>query len=232
MTGEVPCLDGLLTLLNDAPENLTTLEAEYRDWVQPVRDLSLALERSPTTEGPAGTGRLYWRGPGPFARSIEVRRKIWLVAPDRLKVQIMRNGRIVRLGVQDRNTWWRWDQRGGEATGDAGGTADGSTLPPLLDPPLLTPARVLGWLRLKDVGTGLCAGRPVVTACGRPRTRSPSALRGLRYELEFDREYGIMLRSALYDDRQCIRLTEASDVTYGGVINAGLFAWPPPGIPA
>ncbi len=105
-------------------------------------------------------------------------------------------------------------------------TEGARALPPLLDPPLLTPARLLGWLRLDEVGTGRRAARQVLTAVGYPRDRSAAESTQIHYELEFDAEHGTMLRVAAYDERRCLQLTEAKNIAYGHELDPQLFTAP------
>jgi hypothetical protein len=206
------------------------MQAEYRDWMRPSPTLSLLIDPTAGETGAGATGRLRWEGSGPFPRPMETTRRIWFMAPDRLRVEIMRNGRAVRLGVHHCATWGRWDEVSGTETGDAIATERGWTLPPPLNPPLLAPARLLGWLRLHDVATGRRAGRAVLTARACPRTQFSAAREGLRYDLEFDAQHGTMLRLSTYDDRECLRLTEATEITYGRDLDPRLFTWPAVGV--
>lgn len=218
----------LLEILHDALDGVTSLEAEYRDWSRPTRTLSLLIEAGAKEQG-TEQPRVRWQGAGPFPRPVETRRRIWLVKPDRLRVEVAENGHVARLAVRDGARWWRWDQGAGADSGDVSPRDGGQVLPRLLDPPLLTPVRLLGGVRLDHLGTGHRAGRAVLTARGRPR-RPSSAGPQLQYELEFDAEHGTMLRLAAYDNRRCVQITEAIGVRYGQELNPVLFTWPPPDI--
>jgi hypothetical protein len=222
-------LCGLLELLHAALEDVTTLEVEYRDWARPAPSLSLLVEPGAGRDGPFGGARLCWQGAGPFPRSVQTRRRIWLAAPKRVRVEVRHGERIVRLGVHDGTSWWRWDQVEGVESSNGAATAGGGAVPPILDPPVLTPVRVLSGLRLADIGAGERAGREVVTARGQPRERSLGGSQQRRFELEFDAEHGTMLRMAAYEERQCVHLTEATEVAYGRKLDPGLFTWPPAG---
>lgn len=216
----------LLELLHDALGKVTTLKAEYRDWSRPAPSLSLVAEMG-GSEGEGLAPRLRWGGPGPFSRPREARRTIHLNSAGQLRVEVRRNGRLERLGLCDGANWWRWSEERGADSGDAV-LADGHwALPPLLDPPLLTPARLPGWLRLSAAGTAHRAGRRVLCARGAPRKVSTVARQSLSYELEFDAEHGMMLRLAAFVDQQCVHLTEAIMVEYGCELDSELFVWPP-----
>jgi hypothetical protein len=216
--------------LRSRPVGLCGLQAEYRDWARPAPTVSLRVEPGAGEDGPVGAARLCWQGAGPFPRTVQTGRGIWLAAPNRVRVEIRRGKHIVRLGVCDGTSWWRWDQVAGVESSDGAPTAHDRALPPLLDPPLLTPVRLLSGLRLGHVGAGERTGREVVTAGGQPRQRSLGGSPQLRFELEFDAEHGTMLRIAAYDNRKCIQLTEATEVAYVRERDPGLFTWPPAGI--
>ena len=222
-SGELP---HLLALLHSALEGVTTLEAEYRDWDRPPPSRSLAIESEVRRDGVAGPPKLRWRGAGPFPRPTENRRRLWLMAPDRLRVTIARDRQVVQLGVRDGVKWWRWSQFEGASRGDGNRTSNGRGLPPLLDPPLLCPVRMLSRFRLADVAAARRAGRRVVTVSGVPRQRILPGPTTRRYELEFDAEHGTMLRMAVYDRDQCLHLTEAIGITYGLELDPDLFTWP------
>lgn len=85
----------------------------------------------------------------------------------------------------------------------------------LLAPPLLSPAGILGTLRGESAGIGSRAGGEVLRALARPRQNIPSD-RSLSHELEFDSEHGTVLRRALFEGANCVPVTEALDVRYGG----------------
>ncbi|MGH2904203.1 MAG: hypothetical protein ACRDK7_11570 [Solirubrobacteraceae bacterium] len=226
-----PVGSGLLELLHYAMGKVTTLDGEYRDWSQPAPSFSLAAELVGDEDGGGRAATLHWRGAGPFPRPLETRRRIRLISPDRMRVEILHNGRLERLGLLDGGRWWRWDQMAG-VDGGAAALANGRwMLPPLLDPPLLTPVRLLSWLYLSDMGTGQRAGRRVISARGEPRRRSPVPGSQLHYELEFDAEHGAMLRIAAFIDQRCVQLTEAVAIEYDCRIEPALLTWPPKDVP-
>ncbi|MGH8301042.1 MAG: adenylyl-sulfate kinase [Steroidobacteraceae bacterium] len=214
-----------MELLHAASENQTTLVAEYRDWAKPAPSLALLVETGTGERGPEQAARLRWRGAGPFPSPLESKRAIWLAPPDRVRIEVRHDGQLVRLGVRDGLRWWRWDQIVGTGSGKVAPFAGGRRLPPLLDPPLLDPARLLASLRFDTVGAGRLAEREAVTAVAQPRG-SLAPDRRLRYELGFDAEFGTMLRLAAYDAGRCVQLTEAVDIAYGGELDPALFAWP------
>lgn len=217
----------LLEILHEAPENLVTLHAEYRDWRRPKPTLTLGI--GSVTTGRQGAARaLCWTGGGPFPRAIETRRTLWLAA-DRLRVEIASQGQILQSGIQRGTEWWHWSRRTGATTGNVASGDRGVTLPPLLDPPLLTPMRSVAWLRLRDVRSRQRAGRQVITASASLRKRAPAQLQSLHYELEFDARYGTTLRFAAYDGSECVLLTEVIAIAFGCDVDPRLFLWPSAG---
>ncbi|MDQ2759020.1 MAG: hypothetical protein M3Y17_00915 [Actinomycetota bacterium] len=220
----------LLELLHDAHGRLSSFEAEYRDWSQPRPSRELVVDRSEIANG-RFRGR--WRGAGPWPTEIVATRRFWLQRPDRLRVEELRNHRLVRLGIRDDAQWWRWDQVEGASSGKASMTgADAGTLPPLLSPPLLDPVRLVAGLRFEPAGVGERTGRKVLRARARRRGQ-PSSCDRVSLELEFDAEHGTVLRRAGFEDGQCVQLTEALAVRYGPEIDPERFAFlSPDGKPA
>jgi adenylylsulfate kinase-like enzyme len=92
------------------------------------------------------------------------------------------------------------------------------TLPPLLDPPRISPARLLASLRFERAGVGERVGRQVLLARAWPR-QQPRPRGELSYELEFDSEHGTLLRRATSEDRRRVAVTEALEVCYGRQID-------------
>lgn len=203
------------------------MSAEYRDWARPPASRRIVMTGMHEDKGAGTALRLRWGGAGPNPRSRDSTRKVWFLGPDRLKVVALRGDEILREGVRDGARWWCWDRMEGAVNGPTV-TEDGAwALPPLLGPPLLTPARLLGWLRFSDVRAGSRAGRAVLAASARPRRALPRTFGEVRYELEFDAEFGVMLRMAEYHGASCRELTEAVGVVYQRELDSSVFAWPP-----
>ncbi len=218
----------LLELLDAGLQNVTTLEAEYRDQQARASSLSLIARSGGGSVESSVPIRLRWDGPGPFDEHVYLTRRVWLRKPDRLKVELRRAGTTVSWGVRDGARWSQWDMTASESSGIR--TGDASTaVPPLLDPPLLTPVRLLGWLRVTELGSGRRAHRDVVTASAIPRELSSAWHRGRHYELELDAEHGTILRFAEFDSNDCVHLTEVNDIAYGRRLGPEVFR--PPGTP-
>jgi hypothetical protein len=212
-------LGDLLEVICCAHEQVTTLVAEYREWGHRKPTRKLLVDYADT-----GEGRLRWRGAGPWPQEIARTRRIWYSPPGRLRVELSRNNTLERLGVRDRVNWWRWDHVEGATAGNADLVAGALLFPPLLDPSLLTPVRLISTLHLESVGAHRRADREVLTARGRPR-QAPSTRGILSYDLEFDAQHGTMLRHAAYEDGRLFQLTEALWIRYGSEINSDRFVF-------
>lgn len=223
-----PQLGELLELLDGALDRVTTFEAEFRDWARPEPSLTLLVGSDLGAADRGDTTGLHWRGGGPFPSAQQITRHIWFRSPASLRVEIRRHRRLVRFGIRDDNRWWRWDERNGASEGHMTGPPPVAPLPPLLDPPLLTPARVLARTRLEVHGIGTRAGRKVLLARGRARAPGASAP-GICQELEFDAEHGIMLRAATLINEQCVESMEALSIEYSGALEPALFEYAIPG---
>lgn len=214
-------LGKILTVVHDAHDRVGTLAATYRDWVCPAPTNTLLVDRQDMT-----VGRVRWLGPGPFPRPIETRRSIWLCAPNRLRVERRRRiGALMVVAVRDGPDWWRWDAENGAVSGTS--AAEVSDLPPMLDPPLLSPVRLLASLRLQPDGEGMRAGREVLRARAWPRERAHKR-NHLSVELEFDAEHGTVLRRAQFEGGRCHQVTEAVRIEYGCDIHPEQFVFGAP----
>jgi hypothetical protein len=216
-------LGALLELLHDAVPP-RTFEAEFRDWTRSSASDQLVVSAESRRVGP----QFRWIGTGPFPRASSSSRRIWFARPDRIRVELARGTQLERLGVRDGDTWWRWDSSGGARTGRVTQTRGLVGLPPLLDPPLLSPARLIAGLRLQPTGRGVRAGREVVLAHADPRDQ-PVGRRPVSFELEFDAEHGSVLRREGFEDGCCVQITEALAVSYDAPIMSERFVFVAPG---
>jgi hypothetical protein len=221
-------LGTLLELLHDAHSGLNTLAAEYRDWYRPRPSLELYVDRSELGETNA-----HWRGAGPFPREMVASRRVWLMAPDSLRVEVLHGHELVRLGVRSGARWWRWDRDSGPISWEPTSTDRAPrNPPPLLTPPLLDPARLLGMLRFEALGFSTRAGRATLAAHAVRRHPHPTNP-ALHYEFEFDAEHGTVLHRAALDEGHVVSVTEAMTVAYEVPIGARLFDFASPdGLPA
>jgi hypothetical protein len=211
----------LLVLLHDADRLLVSFTGVFRDLWRPSPSSSLIVE----VDDRRGKHRV--RGGGPFPRAFEIRQRIWFKAPARMRVEITSGSQMVRLLVRDDANWWRWDRVRGTDRGSAADRDGAQTLPPLLDPPMLSPARMLDSLRWKPGGAGMRLGRTILLARAEPRR--PAAIPPqLSVEFEVDAEYGTVLRRAVFEKGTCIHLTEAIEVHFDPVIEPERFIFDVP----
>lgn len=215
-------LGELLELLVCAHERVSSLRAEFRDWGRPRASYELIVDSEDLR-----AGQPRWRGAGPWPRAWEARRRVWFTPPERLRVEVIRDGVPARFGVRAGSEWWGWDRGHGPTTGERESGEGLGWLQPLLDPLLLSPARLIGAVRFESVDVGTRAGRRVALALARPQ-EPPSSRGELSYEFEFDTEHGTVLRRAVLEDGRCVQLTEALEVSYDVPINPERFVFDPP----
>ncbi len=210
----------LLELLHNADRLIGSFEGEFRDWVDPTPSNVLVADRGAVLDGRL---RLTQTGAGLFPSRREVLRRIWFEAPQRLRVELVRGGQVARFGVRDGAVWSRWDREQGISSAGGDGVAEQSRpLPPLLDPALLSPARLIGLYRFELVREATRLGRRVLVARAAQRAPTPGG-GALSYEFEFDAERGAMLRRAVFEDVRCVQLTEALRARFGAAIDQERF---------
>lgn len=219
----------LLLLLHDADRLLSSsFVGEFRDWALPLPNNTLVLEPDePGAGDQPRAGRLRWAGAGPFPRAVETRRRIWFDPPDRLRVEMAQDGRLLRLGVRNRESWWRWSLAHGADAGAVVGPDGTLRLPPLLDPPLLSPAGLIARFRFEPDGIGRVLDREVLCSHARLRRGLPQAQKW-SFRFEFDAQYGTMLRCARFEDERRVELTEAVAARFGVPIDAARFVFVQP----
>ena len=214
-------LGDVLCLIHDAHERASAVHLRISDWSQPSVRPEILVDQNRGLPG-----GLRWGGAGPWPEPTTSSRQMWAAAPDRLRVEITRGDAIVRLGVRDGAQWWRWDEILGVSSGvaESGGRARQPTLPALLDPLLLHPARLIATLRLQPVGTTSRAGRAAILVRGVPR-ESAAGRSQLAYELELDAEHGTVLRRAAFDSGRRFQDSRVVHVVYDSDIDAAKFAF-------
>lgn len=215
-------LGELLTLLHDS--DVRSFEGEIRDWCQPPPGNTLILEPEP-----AGAGRLRWGDGGPFPRARESRRRVWFARPDRLRVELVLGGAPVRVAVRDGQRWWRWDRQHG--TDEGALESDESSLPRLLSPMFLSPAKLIGAWRLEAPCPAVHLGREALATRARMRERAglPDAV---ELELLFDAQSGVLLRRAVFDVGRCVSVMEVLAARFDPPVEPDRFAFAAPDLDA
>jgi hypothetical protein len=202
----------LLNVVNEDCDRITTAEVEFEEWSRGMPRLTAAKPRP----GRSGQVSLQWAERGIDARASRGIRHLWMSNPGRLRVELTDGaGRRTSAGLADGNWWWR---RAGESEQTSDDRPPGA-LPPIVDPWIFHPARLIGVMKLRPTGRGERAGRDVIVAAGLPR----AAGAGAEFELEFDAEFGALLAWRSYQERRCIRKVEASLIVYGEDMSDGLF---------
>lgn len=216
-------LGELLELLHDAHAGVETFEVEFRDWVRRSPSNALDVSYSET-----GKPRLDWLGAGPWPTPSLTTRRIWFQTPHLLRVEVLQDDVLVRLGVRDGARWWTWDEKGGTASGDALPDDRGiPTVPQLVVASVLDVRGLIRVMRFEPAGTGERAGRTVLCARALPRSQPPR--RGeLSYAFEFDAEHGSLLRRAEFEDGECVLDRQAREVLYNSEIKAECFVFAAP----
>ena len=214
-------LGTLLEVLYSA--HSTSLHVELRDLVYPAPDEGLVVKLDETGR----TDQLRWSGAGPWPEPTLTSRELWFSPPGRLRVELRHGDVLVRFGVRDGMQWWRWDHQHGTTSGRVTEEAAHARFPPFLAPPLLAPAQLIPMLGLEPLGLGRRAGRDVLIARAWLR-QQPKDKEQMRYELEFDAEYGTMLRHEAFRGLSRIQLTEALAITYGCMIEPARFSFRDP----
>jgi hypothetical protein len=201
-----------------------TLYVEYVERRSSVSSLDFAVVRDPLNRGLLGAR---WTGGGPAPASENGMRRIWWSASGLLRVEVERNGTLVRMGGRNGSEWWTWDVRTGFTWGDEARRGE------IPGPPVSLPApRALPWiddradaqLSFRSLpGKRFRVGREVARVRVR-NTESAGGVRCLEWELELDAQYQTVLRRAQFDGGHLTALTVAVNVTYDLPIEAEAFA--------
>lgn len=215
----MPEFGQLLELLYGAHRDVDAMFVETRDWGRQDPSDTLTVQQDAD-----GRVRIRWMGGGPYGRPVAGGRRLWFEPPDRIRIELLQRGVVVRTAVRDGDAWWRWDRDDGETAGDL---TQGAALPPILDLPLLTPARLLSTMWFEVTGKGTRAGRAVLAASAIPRQTTSGVER--YFEFEFDLEHGTPLRTTAFEAGEQINVTEILAVDYAPQITdtTFIFAKPP-----
>lgn len=195
-------LGDLLALLHDAPGRVRRLRAEIITRTDPK-----AAARAWARQGASSGGRVmmyaYASEEEDAAFPAETCTRIWVDLDERLERE-QNTGGHERLAVRRGETWWSWDPHCGAMSNEdeEGGTSVGDDRKWILGG-----LRVLASLRIEPLGPGEVARRPTVRCRATPhRAESDEArewaLHDLpaygsdAYELDVDRELGLILRVA------------------------------------
>jgi hypothetical protein len=222
-------LGDLLELLHGAEEPFETVAVTWRVWRHHER-----AQRAFLAEAERSGGRVaiaYGPGDSPEESTETVR--VWR-AGDRVREEHGDGSYGVTVG----STWWRWHELAGAISNEdepevAGGVGERLSV-------FLSPARLLGSVRLRVIGEGEVAGRPAIEAEAMPRALRRGEPHGFelhelghgaeRYVLQVDRERGVLLASTAYFESEPFISIEATEIAFDQPIDPERFVFvPPPG---
>jgi hypothetical protein len=203
-------LGALLVLLHGVDAPVDTVEVIYRLWRHRER-AQAALLADAEEQGRRGASiTSYGLGKAePEPAESEETVRIWR-AGQRVRVEHHGGGRDGYYAVTDGPLWWIWDERNGAHSNQddpSVGSGIGEELQIMLDP-----VPVLGSLRFQPTGSSEVAGRPTISAHGIPRPQDTRHGRAFElhelgtgadfYELEVDRQLGVLLAVTAIRDKQ------------------------------
>jgi hypothetical protein len=229
-------LGDLLVLLHDADATCRSVQATYRIWRHDERAHAafLADAEERRRRGASGTLFTYDNGePTPPEHEETVR--IWREG-ERFRVERHGGEWDGYYAVADGPLWWIWDERMGARSNEddpSVGSSVGQELEVMLNPPPL-----LSSLCFRAAGNSQVAGRATVTAHATPR---PQDIRHMgsfelhelgigadHYELEVDRERGVLLAMTAIRDGQPFHKITALAIRFDEMISAETFRFEPP----
>ncbi len=201
----------LVAWLRTASDREFTLEGEFRRR-DPVLSAPTVRLSSPSRPGPTAS----WEQIAPDPTRSARRLRVWATTRRQIRVEARIDDELVELQLRDGHKWGSWSIEAGAATGY--GAADPRS-PPLVSV-LVEPAQLLSSLRLDTCVGGSCAGRDTHTVEARPLERAD---RRRVFELEFDAEYGALLRSEVRRDGLVTSVSKAEWVAFDQVMPSHLF---------
>jgi hypothetical protein len=229
-------LGALLVLLHGAGEPMARVEIAYRVWRHQERLHAAFIADAEDQKRRGASISLFGGGTRrPQPAEVEETVRIWRDG-ERCRVEHQGGPRDGYYAVADGALWWMWDERGGAHSNQDDpslGSGVGDELQTMLNPvPLLSA------LRLEPTGYSEIAGRPTVSARGVPRphdTRHGLAfeLHELGagadfYELEVDRQLGVLLAATAIRDGQPFHAITTIAAAFDQPIADERFSFEPP----
>ena len=213
-------LGDLLELIYGAGERWQTVRLTVREWQHPARTQE-AIERL-NREHSAGGSRqvmLYGATRGPEPEEVEHIVRVWLDG-DRAREEREGPYAFPTLGIRDGKRWWMYSPEHGASTNEGDPNHQSGVGEQALV--LLEPTHVLGALRLERAGEVEVAGRAALLVRGTPRSRSHEGSFTLfrlgfgadEYELVFDRERGVLLRTTSLFDGLPLSAVEVLEIAF------------------
>ena len=209
-------LGALLVLLHDADAPVDTVEVTYRLWRHRQRAHAAFVADTEEQKRRGASITSYAVGPAqPEPAEYEETVRIWR-AGERVRVEHHGGERDGYYAVTDGPLWWMWDERNG-AHSNQDDPSVGSGIGEELQI-MLNPVPLLSSLRFQPTGSSEVAGRPTIsTQCiPRPQDTRHGPVFELHelgtgadfYELEVDRQLGVLLGvTAIRDTQPFHRIT-------------------------
>jgi len=213
-------LGDLLELIYGAGERWRTVRLTIREWQHPGRT-QRAIERLNQQQGAGGMRQVmvYGHSGGPEPEEIEHIVRVWLDG-DRAREEREGPYAFPALGVRDGTQWWMYSKEHGASTNEGDPGHQSGIGEQALG--LLEPAHVLGALRLEPAGEVEAAGRPALLVRGTTRGRDREGAFALfrlgagadEYELVFDRQRGVLLRTTSLLDGLPLSSVEVLEIAF------------------
>lgn len=230
-------LGELLALVHGARTSFRSFRGRYRLWRREDRAVAAAMAFLERVEGAGAAGGLASsvEGQSTGPRVSEGEWRMWFDRPDRVREEIdgegFGQGRAVRLGTR----WWSYDEDNGVLSNE-GYAAFSSGVGEMFSA-WIGPTALLAALEFRTLSTGLCAGRPTMTAHATIPTDEVldqrldlRALHGLGpaasdYILDFDDQYGLILRIEARHDGEPFFVGEALEVGFDETFGEDIFCF-------
>jgi hypothetical protein len=203
-------LGALLVLLHGADTPVETVELTYRVWRHRERAHAAFVADAEEQKRRGASIKLYGYGEAePEPAEVEETVRIWR-AGDRVRVEHHGGERDGYYAVTDGPLWWMWDERNGAHSNQddpsvGSGVGEEFQL-------MLNPVPLLSSLRFQPTGRSGVAGRPTISAHGIPRPQDTRHGRAFElhelgtgadfYELEVDRQLGVLLAVTAIREKQ------------------------------
>lgn len=213
-------LGDLLELIYGASDRWRTVRLTLREWHHSGRTRE-AIERLSREQATGGSRQvmLYGATGQPEPEEIEHVLRVWLDG-DRAREEREGPFAFPSLGVRDGTRWWLYSKEHGASTNEGDPNHTSGIGEQALG--LLEPQHVLGALRLEPVGEAQAAGRSALLVRGTPRSREREGGFALfrlgfgadEYELVFDRERGVLLRTTSLLDGLPLSTVEVLEIAF------------------
>jgi hypothetical protein len=229
-------LGALLVLLHGADAPVDTVDVTYLVWRHRQREQAAFMAETEEQKRRGWSISTYAPAeqepePAEFEETV----RIWR-AGDRGRVEYHGGERDGYYGVTDGPLWWMWDERSGAHSNHddpSVGSGVGEELQIMLNPvPLLSS------LRFQPTGSSEVAGRPTISALGIPRPQDPRHGRAFElhelgtgaefYELEVDRQRGVLLAVTAIRDKQPFHRITTLAFAFAQPIPDDTFRFEPP----